>query len=88
MDVLTSTPSIKYTVPLTKYPHTRGQAIAGVDKYLGHCPWCHTCLMIPLTEVPSGEIHKVTKKQQCKLEASEESLALLCCLRVGDAFAL
>lgn len=85
MGVLTSAPSIIYTVPLTKYSCTCGQAIAGVDKYLGHCPWSHTCLMIPLTEVPSGQIHKVAKKQQCKLEASEGSLALLC---VGNAFSL
>lgn len=88
MDVLTSIPSIKHAVPLTKYPCICGHAIAGVDKYLGHCPCSHTCLMIPLTEVPSKEIHKVAKKQQCKLEASEGSLALLYCLCIRNSFAL
>lgn len=88
MDVLTSTPSIKYTVPLTKCRCICGQAVAGVDKYLGHCPWSHTCLMMPLTEVPSREIYKVTKKQQCKLKASEGSLALLYRLCVRNALAV
>lgn len=48
MAVLTSTPNIKYTVPLTKYPSTHSQAIVDVDKYLGHCLCFRTCLMIPV----------------------------------------
>lgn len=77
MAVLTSSPSIKYTIPLTKYLSTRGQAIDDVGKYLGHCLWCHTFLMIPLTEVPCAEIHKLPKKQQHNLKSSERSPPLL-----------
>lgn len=84
MAVLTSTPNTKYTVPLTKYPCARGQAIIDVDKYLGHCLWSHTCLMIPLAEVPCGEIHKLVKKQQCNLKSSERFLTLLYCLCVAE----
>lgn len=82
--VLTSAPNIKYIVPLTKYPSTHGQAIVDVDKYLGHCCWSHTCLMIPLTEVPCGEIQKLIKKQQCHLKSSERSPTLVCRLCVGE----